>query len=53
MREAAGFSALINGPLSDAWDIKAMKPWFPKMADYINLQAASVDQWNKASIYRQ
>jgi len=53
VREAAGFSALINGPVPDALDIKAMKPWFPKMEDYINLQAAWVDQWNKANNYRQ
>lgn len=53
VREAGGFSALINGPVPDALDVKAMKPWFPKMEDYINLQAAWVDQWNKANNYRQ
>jgi iron(III) transport system substrate-binding protein len=53
VRESGGFSALIDGPMPDALDIKAIKPWFPKMEDYINLQAGWVDEWNRLHNYRQ
>ena len=45
LREAAGILALINGPLPDALDNKAMKAWFPKMEDYIDLQASMPAGW--------
>ena len=52
-RDSAGFSALLNGPVPDGVDITAVKPWFPKMDDYINLQAAWVEEWNRVNNYRQ
>ncbi len=53
VRDSGGFSALIDGPVPDALDVKAIKPWFPKMQDYINLQAAWVTEWNRTNNYRQ
>ncbi len=53
VRDSGGFSALIDGPVPEALDVKAVKPWFPKMADYIGLQTAWVDEWNRANKYRQ
>ncbi|MGE0221942.1 MAG: ABC transporter substrate-binding protein, partial [Acetobacteraceae bacterium] len=53
VRETGGFSALKGGPMPDALDIKAIKPWFPKMEDYITLQAAWIAEWNRVNNYRQ
>ncbi len=50
---SGGFSALKNGPAPSALDIKAIRPWFPRMEDYTTLQAAWVDEWNRLHNYRQ
>lgn len=53
VNDSGGFSALIDGPAPTASDISSIKPWFPKMDDYINLQSTWVDEWNKLHNYRQ
>jgi iron(III) transport system substrate-binding protein len=53
VRETGGFSALINGPVPDGIDYKAVRPWYSNMNDYINLQSAWVGEWNTIFNYRQ
>ncbi len=53
VRDSAGFSALKDGPLPEGIDLKSMKPWYPNMDDYTNLQETYVAEWNKLNNYRQ
>ena len=53
VRDSGGFSALIDGPTPDGIDMKTVKPWYPKMEDYVRLQASWVEEWNKVHNYRQ
>jgi iron(III) transport system substrate-binding protein len=53
VRDSAGFSALKDGPLPEGIDLKLMKPWYPNMDDYTNLQETYVAEWNKLNNYRQ
>ena len=53
VRDSGGFSALIDGPTPDGIDMKTVKPWYPKMEDYVRLQAPWVEDWNKVHNYRQ
>ncbi len=52
VRDSGGFSALKDAPVPDV-DVKAIKPWFADMGDYIGLQAAWVPEWNEIFGYRQ
>ena len=52
-RESGGFSAMTGGPAPDGIDPAAVKPWYPKMEDYIGLQEAYLAEWNKIYNYRQ
>lgn len=49
---SGGFSALKSGPVPDV-DVKAIKPWFADMKDYVALQATWVPEWNEIFGYRQ
>ena len=53
VRDSAGFSALKDGPMPEGIDLKLMKPWYPNMDDYANLQEQYVADWNKLNNYRQ
>ena len=53
VRDSGGFSALIDAPVPDGLDYKAVKPWYSRMEDYIGLQAAWVEEWNVINGYRQ
>ena len=53
VNDSGGFSALKNGPVPQALDVASIKPWFPKMADYVGLQTEWVAEWNRVNNYRQ
>ena len=53
VRESGGFSAMHNGPVPEGIDMKAVKPWYSKMDDYIKLQATWIEEWNTIHGYRQ
>ena len=53
VRESGGFSALKAKLVPDALGASTIKPWFPNMADYVNLQAAWFEEWNKLHGHRQ
>lgn len=53
VNDSGGFSALRNGPVPKALDVASIKPWFPRMEDYVGLQAEWVAEWNRVNNYRQ